>query len=54
MLSKDWVPGFGVIYTWFAIDINGCLAMMVNNGFGGLPSQLLRVDQVEILLDKMN
>ncbi len=54
MLGKDWVPGFGVIHTWFAIDINGCLAMMVNNGFGGLPSQLLRVDQVEILLDKMN
>lgn len=28
--------------------------MIVNNCFGSLLSQLLRVDQVEILLDKMN
>lgn len=53
-LNENWVPGFGTIYTWFAMDKNGRLAMMVNNCFGDLPRQLLKVEGVEQLLDHMN
>ncbi|BCG25057.1 hypothetical protein TUM18999_32480 [Pseudomonas tohonis] len=53
-LNKDWMPGFGTIYTWFAMDKNGRLAMMVNNCFGDLPQQLLMMDKAEDFLDRMN
>ena len=52
-LNKDWRPGFGIIYTWFAMDKNGKVAVMVNNCFGNLPRVLLELELVELLLDKL-
>lgn len=36
-LNKDWCSEFGVVYTWFAMDKNGRVAVIVNNYFGDLP-----------------
>lgn len=54
VLKPDWVPGFGAIYTWFAMDRPGRIAFMLNNCFGDLPEALLRIDNVEALLDSMS
>jgi len=53
-LNKDWQPGFGEIITWFAMDKNGLIAVMVNNCFGRLPSVLLDVPDLEAQLDRIN
>ena len=34
VLNINWEPGFGTIFTWFAMDKNGKIAVMINNGFG--------------------
>ncbi|SEC99779.1 hypothetical protein SAMN04490185_2528 [Pseudomonas frederiksbergensis] len=34
-LNKYWRPGFGELITWFAMDKNGAVAVMVNNCFVG-------------------
>ncbi len=52
--DKNWEPGFGTIYTWFAMDKNGKIALMVNNCWGWLPSSLLSIDNFENLLDELN
>ncbi|AWH87784.1 hypothetical protein [Limnobaculum parvum] len=49
-----WEPGFGTIYTWFAMDRNGKIAVMVNNCWGWLPNSLLSIDNFEKLLDDLN
>lgn len=54
VLNKCWRPGFGVIYTWFAMDKHGSIAVMVNNCFGDLPKALLGVEGVSSLLDQMS
>jgi len=53
-LNKDWQPGFGGIVTWFAMDKNGLIAVMVNNCFGRLPSVLLNVPELEVKLDGLS
>jgi hypothetical protein len=53
-LNKDWQPGFGEIITWFAMDKNGLIAVMVNNCFGRLPPVLLDVPGLEAKLDGIN
>lgn len=53
-LNKDWQPSFGEIITWFAMDRNGLIAVMVNNCFGRLPSALLEVPDLEAKLDSIN
>ncbi|GJN45855.1 hypothetical protein TUM20249_18410 [Pseudomonas tohonis] len=53
-LNQNWKPGFGTVYTWFAMDKYGRLAMMVNNCFGDLPRQLLMMEKAEDFLDGMN
>lgn len=53
-LSKNWQPGFGEIITWFAMDKNGRIAVMVNNCFGSLPSALLAISDLEAKLDALN
>lgn len=53
-LNKDWRPGFGTIYTWFAMDRYGRIAVMVNNCFGDLPKVLLGLDGVDSLLDSIS
>ncbi|EOV9657194.1 hypothetical protein ACN5L1_002794 [Cronobacter turicensis] len=49
-----WEPGFGTIYTWFAMDKNGKIAVMVNNCWGWLPNALLSINSFEDLLDELN
>ena len=46
-LDKDWVPGFGTIYTWFAMDKFGRIAVMVNNCWGDIPKSLLHIEHIE-------
>ena len=53
-IDKDWVPGFGEIVTWYAMDKAGALAIMVNNCFGRLPKVLLGVSDLEQKLDNLS
>ncbi|MEY0629937.1 hypothetical protein AB7441_23570, partial [Providencia rettgeri] len=53
-LVNDWKPSFGTIYTWFAMDKNGKIAVMINNGFGDLPKSLLAISNVTELLNNLN
>lgn len=52
--NNDWEPDFGTIYTWFAMDKNGKIALMVNNCWGWLPNSLLSINNFENLLDELN
>lgn len=52
--KTKWEPGFGTIYTWFAMDKNGHIATMVNNCWGWLPDALISLDGFEDLLDNLN
>lgn len=54
VLNKEWRPEFGTIFTWFAIDKNNKIAVMVNNCYGELPTVLLGLDNVEALLDRFS
>lgn len=53
MLNINWKPEFGTIFTWFAMDKFGRIAVMVNNCFGDLPKSLLSINNVESLLDQL-
>lgn len=53
-LNVDWKPEFGTIFTWFAMDKLGRIAVMVNNCFGNLPEKLLAIEEPELLLDRLN
>lgn len=53
-LKTLWEPGFGTIYSWFAIDKNGKIAVMINNCWGWLPDALLSINDFENLLDALN
>ncbi|EDP9825580.1 hypothetical protein ACK1FJ_003420 [Salmonella enterica] len=50
-LDINWKPEFGTIYTWFAMDKKGHIAMMVNNCFGDLPLCLLKIPNIKSLFD---
>lgn len=54
LLDANWKPGFGEIYTWFAVDKNGLVAIMVNNCYGDLPRALLKLEDCDFLLDKVS
>ena len=53
ILNINWKPEFGVIFTWFAMDKFGRIAVMVNNCFGDLPKAVLSINNVELLLDQL-
>ncbi|AKJ42462.1 hypothetical protein [Pragia fontium] len=53
ILNINWKPEFGTIFTWFAMDKFGRIAVMVNNCFGDLPKALLSINNVESLLDQL-
>lgn len=53
-LKTFWEPDFGTIYTWFGMDKNGKIAVMVNNCWGWLPNALLSINNFESLLDALN
>lgn len=50
-LDKDWRPEFGLIYTWYAMDKEGKIAMMINNNWGDLPKVILCINDIEDKLD---
>lgn len=50
-LNENWKPEYGIIFTWFAQDKFGRIAVMVNNCFGDLPKLLLKTENVEEWLD---
>ncbi|ETS32496.1 hypothetical protein BB987_21070 [Photorhabdus temperata] len=53
-LNTDWEPGFGSVFTWFAMDKKGKIAVMINNGFGDLPKVLLSIHDADELLEHLN
>ena len=53
-LNEDWVPEFGTIYTWFAMDKFGKIAVMSNNCWGNIPKVLLKLQNTEEKLDVIN
>ncbi|MBS9780971.1 MAG: hypothetical protein KGV56_00580 [Gammaproteobacteria bacterium] len=53
-LNENWEPTFGTIYTWFAMDKNGLIAVMINNCWGDLPKAILKKEAIELLLDDLN
>ncbi|OLY74447.1 hypothetical protein AU074_26230 [Pseudomonas sp. ATCC PTA-122608] len=53
-IDEHWIPGFGGVVTWFAMDKAGAIAIMVNNCFGPLPTVLLEVADVEQKLDSLS
>lgn len=53
-LNKDWAPTFGNVYTWFGMDKEGRIAVMVNNCWGDLPQSVLNIPNAEPLLDDLN
>lgn len=53
ILNENWKPEFGTIFTWFAMDKNGRIAVMVNNCFGDLPKKILSISDAESLLDQL-
>lgn len=53
-LDKDWRPEFGLIYTWYAMDKEGKIAMMINNNWGDLPKALLYIEGIDEKLDWIN
>lgn len=52
-LNENWKPEFGTIYTWFAMDKYGKIAVFINNCFGDIPKVLLIKNNIEILLDDL-
>lgn len=53
-LDLNWVPSFGQIYTWIAMDKFGHLAFMVNNNWGDIPKIILQKKNAENELDMIN
>lgn len=53
-LNLDWKPEFGTIYTWFAMDKHGKIALFLNNCFGDIPRALLEINDIESLLDTVS
>lgn len=53
-LNINWKPTFGTVYTWFAMDKNGLIAVLVNNTWGNLPQTILGIPSAELLLDHLN
>lgn len=53
-LNVDWVPEFGFIVIWLAMDKNGKLALMVNNCWGDVPKVILVQNDIKKILYQIN
>lgn len=53
-LNVDWVPEFGFIVIWLAMDKNGKLALMVNNCWGDVPKVILVQNDIKQILYQIN
>lgn len=47
LLNKNWTPGSARNHTWVAMDKNGYLGLMLNNGYGWLPKILLEIPNIK-------
>lgn len=52
-LHESWMPGFGSIFSWFAMDKNGKIAMFINYGFGDIPKSLLKQRDVDEVVSNL-
>lgn len=52
-LHKDWQPAFGSIFSWFAMDKYGKIAMFINYGFGNIPKKLLIQSNVDEMVSSL-
>lgn len=46
-LDLNWKPGSARNHTWVAMDKNGRLGLMYNNGYGWLPTSLLKTPNIK-------
>lgn len=46
-LDLNWKPGSARNHTWIAMDKNGRLGLMYNNGYGWLPTSLLKTPNIK-------
>lgn len=46
-LDLNWKPGSARNHTWVAMDKNGRLGLMYNNGYGWLPTSLLKKPNIK-------
>ena len=53
-LGLKWHPNFGTIYTWYAMDRNGKISMMINNNWGNIPRSILNIKNIEDRLSDIN
>ena len=53
-LGPNWHPNFGTIYTWYAMDRNGKISMMINNNWGNIPRSILNIKNIEDRLSDIN
>lgn len=54
MLTADWRPEWGRIYSWVAMDKNGYLAYMLNNCWGWLPKVYINIPNISELYDDLS
>ncbi|MBP6123780.1 MULTISPECIES: hypothetical protein [Providencia] len=47
LLDSNWKPGSARNHTWIAMDKNGHLASMLNNGYGWIPPILLNIPNIK-------
>lgn len=46
-LDLNWKPGSARNHTWVAMDKHGRLGLMYNNGYGWLPTSLLKIPNIK-------
>lgn len=53
-LNISWVPEFGYVINWLAMDKNGRLALMINNCWGDIPKVILAKENIKEVLYNIN
>lgn len=53
LLDINWYPGQARNHSWIAMDKNGCISMMLNNGYGWLPKCILKINNIKESLNDL-
>ncbi|WP_368911461.1 hypothetical protein [Proteus vulgaris] len=53
LLDINWHPGQARNHSWIAMDKNGCISMMLNNGYGWLPKCILKINNIKESLNDL-
>ncbi|AUU34707.1 TPA: hypothetical protein SMO99_000924 [Proteus mirabilis] len=53
LLDINWYPGQGRNHSWVAMDKNGYISMMLNNGYGWLPKCILEINNIKESLNDL-